>query len=144
MLYVRVVPRSQAFFWPLHVYMRVHAHIIADLHVQYRCVRVLNVLCPIALQQRDELKFATLSRVRKFRVDGHVMQTTTSRIVDAKTKQTLKDNKRYQEMRCVCVCVCVCACMCVCVCVCVHVCVCVCVRVRVCVCMCTHACRIFA
>ena len=44
-------------------------------------------------------KYATLSRVRMFKVDGQVLKTTTSRIVDAKTKQTLRDNKRYQEMR---------------------------------------------
>lgn len=49
-------------------------------------------------------KYGTLSRVRKFRVDGEVIQSTTRRIVEMKANKTLRDNKRYQEMRYVCVC----------------------------------------
>ena len=52
-------------------------------------------------------KYGTLSRVRKFSVDGEEIQSTTRRIVEMKANKTLRDNKRYQEMRCVCVCVCV-------------------------------------
>ena len=44
-------------------------------------------------------KYGTLSRVRKFRVDGEVIQSTTRRIVEMKANKTLRDNKRYQEMR---------------------------------------------
>ena len=44
-------------------------------------------------------KYATLSRVRKFRVDGEVIQSTTRRIMDVKANKTLRDNKKYQEMR---------------------------------------------
>ena len=46
-----------------------------------------------------EYKYATLSRVRKFRVDGQVIQSRTTKIVDVKGNRTLRDNKRYQEMR---------------------------------------------
>ena len=55
-------------------------------------------------------KYGTLSRVRKFRVDGEVIQSTTRRIVEMKANKTLRDNKRYQEMRYVCVYVCMCVC----------------------------------
>jgi len=47
----------------------------------------------------SEYKYATLSRVRKFRVDGQVIQSRTTKIVDVKGNRTLRDNKRYQEMR---------------------------------------------
>ena len=47
----------------------------------------------------DGYKYGTLSRVRKFRVDGEVIQSTTRRIVEMKANKTLRDNKRYQEMR---------------------------------------------
>lgn len=57
-------------------------------------------------------KYGTLSRVRKFRVDGEVIQSTTRRIVEMQANKTLRDNKGYQEMRCVCVCVCLCMCTC--------------------------------
>lgn len=50
-------------------------------------------------------KYGTLSRVRKFNVDGEVIQSTTRRIVEMKANKTLRDNKRYQEMRYVCMCV---------------------------------------
>lgn len=43
--------------------------------------------------------YATLSRVRTFKVDGEVIHTKTKRIVDAKTRLTLRDNKKYQQMR---------------------------------------------
>ena len=45
-------------------------------------------------------KYATLSRVRKFRVDGQVIESTTKKIVDVTANKTLlRDNKRYQQMR---------------------------------------------
>ena len=44
-------------------------------------------------------KYGTLSRVRKFKVDGEVRESTTRRIVDMKANKTLRDNKKYQEMR---------------------------------------------
>lgn len=44
-------------------------------------------------------KYGTLSRVRKFKVDGEVIESTTRRIVDMKANKTLRDNKKYQEMR---------------------------------------------
>ena len=44
-------------------------------------------------------KYATLSRVRKFKVDGQVMQSTTRKIVDVTANKTLRDNRKYQEMR---------------------------------------------
>ncbi len=44
-------------------------------------------------------KYATLSRVRKFRVDGQVIQSTTKKIVDVNSNKTLRDNKKYNEMR---------------------------------------------
>ena len=44
-------------------------------------------------------KYATLSRVRKFKVDGKVMQSTTRKIVDVTSNQTLRDNKKYRQLR---------------------------------------------
>ena len=44
-------------------------------------------------------KYGTLSRVRKFKVDGEVIESRTRRIVDMKANKTLRDNKKYQEMR---------------------------------------------
>lgn len=49
--------------------------------------------------KREEHKYATLSRVRKFKVDGQVMQSTTRKIVDVTANRTLRDNRKYQEMR---------------------------------------------
>lgn len=50
--------------------------------------------------KKDEHKYATLSRVRKFKVDGQVMQSTTRKIVDVTANKTLlRDNKKYQQMR---------------------------------------------
>ena len=46
-----------------------------------------------------DYRYATLSRVRKFEVDGRVMQTTTKRIVEVKSNQTLKDSRKLQQMR---------------------------------------------
>lgn len=43
--------------------------------------------------------YATLSRVRKFKVDGQAMQSTTKKIVDVTSNKTLRDNKKYQGMR---------------------------------------------
>ena len=48
--------------------------------------------------------------MRKFKVDGQVIQSTTKKIVDVRANRTIRDNKKYQQMRfvhCVCVCVCV-------------------------------------
>ncbi len=49
--------------------------------------------------KKEEHKYATLSRVRKFKVDGQVMQSTTRKIVDVTANKTLRDNKKYQQMR---------------------------------------------
>lgn len=49
--------------------------------------------------KREEHKYATLSRVRKFKVDGQVIETTTRKIVDVTANKTLRDNKKYQQMR---------------------------------------------
>lgn len=46
-----------------------------------------------------EVKYATLSRVRKFKVGNQVMQSTTKKIVDVAANRTLRDNKKYQQMR---------------------------------------------
>ena len=62
---------------------------------------------PSGNSRGEGYKYGTLSRVRKFKVDGEVIESTTRRIVDMKANKTLRDNKKYQEMRCVCVCVCV-------------------------------------
>ena len=53
----------------------------------------------LSSNKKDEHKYATLSRVRKFKVDGQVMQSTTRKIVDVTANKTLRDNKRYQQMR---------------------------------------------
>ena len=47
----------------------------------------------------NDFKYATLSRVRKFKVDDQVMQSTTKKIVDVNANRTLRDNKKYQQMR---------------------------------------------
>ena len=47
----------------------------------------------------NDFKYATLSRVRKFKVDNQVMQSTTKKIVDVTANRTLRDNKKYQQMR---------------------------------------------
>jgi len=47
----------------------------------------------------SDFKYATLSRVRKFKVDNQVMQSTTKKIVDVNSNRTLRDNKKYQQMR---------------------------------------------
>lgn len=44
-------------------------------------------------------KYATLSRVRTFKVDGQVIKSTTQKIVDVTANKTLRDNKKYQQMR---------------------------------------------
>lgn len=49
--------------------------------------------------QQDDFKYATLSRVRKFKVDGQVIQSTTKKIVDVRANRTIRDNKKYQQMR---------------------------------------------
>lgn len=49
--------------------------------------------------RRVEHKYATLSRVRKFKVDGQTIETTTRKIVDVTANKTLRDNRRYQQMR---------------------------------------------
>ena len=50
-------------------------------------------------EEGKDYKYATLSRVRKFRVDGQEFHSKTVKIVDVKGNRTLRDNKRYQEMR---------------------------------------------
>ena len=50
-------------------------------------------------EKPEGYKYAVLSRVRKFRVDGEVIQSTTQHITDVKANTTLRDNTRYQEMR---------------------------------------------
>ncbi|XP_064382334.1 serine/threonine-protein kinase 10-like isoform X2 [Halichondria panicea] len=45
-------------------------------------------------------KYATLSRVRKFKVDGQVIQSTTKKIINVgEGNKTLRDNKKYNDMR---------------------------------------------
>ena len=53
-------------------------------------------------EKGDGYKYGTLSRVRKFKVDDTVIESTTKRIVDMKENRTLRDNKKYQEMRWAC------------------------------------------
>ena len=48
---------------------------------------------------QEDFKYATLSRVRKFKVDGQVIQSTTKKIVDVQANRTIRDNKKYQQMR---------------------------------------------
>lgn len=51
-------------------------------------------------EERGGHKYATLSRVRKFKVDGQVIESTTKKIVDVTANKTLlRDNKRFQQMR---------------------------------------------
>lgn len=47
----------------------------------------------------EAFQYATLSRVRKFEVDGKVVQTKISHIVDVTGHMTLRDNKRYQQIK---------------------------------------------
>ena len=47
----------------------------------------------------DGFQYATLSRVRKFEVDGKFVQTKISHIVDVTGHMTLRDNKRYQQIK---------------------------------------------
>lgn len=58
-----------------------------------------EVSTPGEEKDKKEHKYATLSRVRKFKVDGQVMQSTTRKIVDVTANRTLRDNKKYQQMR---------------------------------------------
>ena len=51
------------------------------------------------VQESHEYKYATLSRVRKFRVDGQDIKSTTTKIVDVKANRTLRDNKKFQQLR---------------------------------------------
>ena len=37
--------------------------------------------------------------MRKFKVDGQVIQSTTKKIVDVRANRTVRDNKKYQQMR---------------------------------------------
>lgn len=48
---------------------------------------------------KDGFQYATLSRVRKFEVDGRIVQTKISHIVDVTGHMTLRDNKRYQQLK---------------------------------------------
>ena len=50
-------------------------------------------------EKSKEHKYATLSRVRKFKVDGQTIETTTRKIVDVTANKTLRDNRKYQQMR---------------------------------------------
>lgn len=53
-----------------------------------------------AVEEKAAHKYATLSRVRKFKVDGQVVESTTRKIVDVTDNKTLlRDNKKYQQMR---------------------------------------------
>ena len=49
-----------------------------------------------------DFRYATLSRVRKFKVDGEVIQSVTKKIMDVTENKTLRDSKKYQQMRFVC------------------------------------------
>ena len=60
---------------------------------------VLDVSASGEDSDKKEHKYATLSRVRKFKVDGQVIQSTTRKIVDVTANRTLRDNKKYQQMR---------------------------------------------
>ena len=43
-------------------------------------------------------------------MDGQVIQSTTKKIVDVRANRTIRDNKKYQQMRFVCCFVCVMMC----------------------------------
>lgn len=59
----------------------------------------VSTLAEDKVNKKEEHKYATLSRVRKFKVDGQVMETTTRKIVDVTANKTLRDNRKYQQMR---------------------------------------------
>ncbi|KAL5471366.1 hypothetical protein EMCRGX_G029477 [Ephydatia muelleri] len=52
-----------------------------------------------SVRGNDGFQYATLSRVRKFEVDGKFVQTKISHIVDVTGHMTLRDNKRYQQIK---------------------------------------------
>ena len=47
----------------------------------------------------QDYRYATLSRVRKFKVDGKDVESVTKKIVDVTSNRTLRDSKKYQQMR---------------------------------------------
>ena len=52
-----------------------------------------------AAKKEEQHKYATLSRVRKFKVDGQTIETTTRKIVDVTANKTLRDNRKQKELR---------------------------------------------
>ena len=71
-------------------------------------VHYLFYACHLNLYLQEDVRFQTLQRRRKFKVDGKEVTTTTVKIVkvsqnpsqpDQQTQQSLQDSKRYQQMR---------------------------------------------
>ena len=60
---------------------------------------ITSITSVTSVGKGEAFQYATLSRVRKFEVDGKFVQTKISHTVDVTGHMTLKDNRRYQQIK---------------------------------------------